>query len=305
MANAKLDRAIDMARRASGLKTEAAIIANDGLSHYGSKPGLLRVQKKHGSGYLPAFEVPNRTGFNLGPGKSVRLGMSRGVLAIVDVDDDAMRAAGDDPARSRLPDSNADKTDLSKAGILKVTPTSPPTKTLVVWPVYREIATGLELTEGGAIVTFDLTDEIAALSSGEKQLIGFFLKPDGTVEQVDSSAINTADPIDSLLGEVYGLRTPGAWMGSFWAISAGMADINSSAEILDARQWLNGPPISYSETNVSNPPSDAELDSAFGTPDVVGAGFSALVNDAGGDTNIYLVYSTGSVWITFLGTVAT
>jgi len=49
-------------------------------------------------------------------------------------------------------------------------------------------------------------------------------------------------------------------------------------------------------TDVSNPPTDAELDAAFGTPAAVGAGFTVLIDDAGGDANDYLVVSNGTSW---------
>ncbi len=48
--------------------------------------------------------------------------------------------------------------------------------------------------------------------------------------------------------------------------------------------------------NVSNPPTDAELDSAIGTPSTVGAGYLALLDDNGAGTNVYLVASDGTNW---------
>lgn len=48
--------------------------------------------------------------------------------------------------------------------------------------------------------------------------------------------------------------------------------------------------------NVSNPPTDAELDAIFGEPAEVGAGFMAVIDDNGADTNVYIVYSTGVSW---------
>jgi hypothetical protein len=48
--------------------------------------------------------------------------------------------------------------------------------------------------------------------------------------------------------------------------------------------------------NVTNPPTDAELDSAFGTPAEVGAGFVALLDDNGAGSDVYLVASDGGAW---------
>lgn len=54
--------------------------------------------------------------------------------------------------------------------------------------------------------------------------------------------------------------------------------------------------LDVSTANVSNPPTDAELDSALGTPASVGAGYQCLLDDNGADTNVYLVVSNGTSW---------
>ena len=54
--------------------------------------------------------------------------------------------------------------------------------------------------------------------------------------------------------------------------------------------------IKVSTANVSNPPTDAELDSEFGTPATVSAGYLALLDDNGGGANVYLVISDGTNW---------
>lgn len=48
--------------------------------------------------------------------------------------------------------------------------------------------------------------------------------------------------------------------------------------------------------NTANPPTDAELDTAFGTPATVGIGFLAILDDAGAHANVYLVASDGTAW---------
>jgi hypothetical protein len=52
----------------------------------------------------------------------------------------------------------------------------------------------------------------------------------------------------------------------------------------------------YSPVNVSNPPTDAELDTAYGTPATVGAGFMRLLDDNGAGANVYLIGSDGANW---------
>jgi hypothetical protein len=54
--------------------------------------------------------------------------------------------------------------------------------------------------------------------------------------------------------------------------------------------------LPVSTSNVSSPPTDAELDTAFGTPATVGAGFLGLVDDAGAGSAVYLVGSDGTNW---------
>lgn len=57
-------------------------------------------------------------------------------------------------------------------------------------------------------------------------------------------------------------------------------------------------------TNISNPPTEAELIAIFGTAESVGSGFMRMINDAAGDSKVYIVASTGVKWISWLGTVA-
>ncbi len=59
-----------------------------------------------------------------------------------------------------------------------------------------------------------------------------------------------------------------------------------------------------STPNVSNPPTDAELDAAFGTAAEVGAGFIRLIDDNAAGADFYLVASDGSNWWIFTGTQA-
>lgn len=51
-----------------------------------------------------------------------------------------------------------------------------------------------------------------------------------------------------------------------------------------------------SHGNVSNPPTDAELDTLFGTPRQAGSGFEIILDDNGDGANVYKVWSDGSNW---------
>lgn len=63
-----------------------------------------------------------------------------------------------------------------------------------------------------------------------------------------------------------------------------------------SRTLLHGRGHNYSDDNVTNPPTDAELDTAFGEPADVGAGFVGVLDDAGAGANVWLVASDGANW---------
>lgn len=62
------------------------------------------------------------------------------------------------------------------------------------------------------------------------------------------------------------------------------------------RTLLHGRGQPYSAANVTNPPTDAELDTAFGAPADVGAGFVGVLNDNGAGANVWLAASDGTNW---------
>lgn len=51
-----------------------------------------------------------------------------------------------------------------------------------------------------------------------------------------------------------------------------------------------------SVANVSNPPTDAELDALFGTPATLPTNFGAIIDDNGAGANLWLVYAVGTRW---------
>ena len=55
-------------------------------------------------------------------------------------------------------------------------------------------------------------------------------------------------------------------------------------------------PVRVSTADVASPPTDAELDAAFGTPAAVGSGFMAFVDDNNANTAFWLVGSNGTSW---------
>jgi len=69
-------------------------------------------------------------------------------------------------------------------------------------------------------------------------------------------------------------------------------------------QFVGGLRTKYSEANVSDPPTDAELDSAFGTPATVGSGFVGVLDDNSDDTDVWLCYTSDTSWFYLQGTKA-
>jgi hypothetical protein len=59
-----------------------------------------------------------------------------------------------------------------------------------------------------------------------------------------------------------------------------------------------------STANTDAPPTDAQLDSAFGTPATVGSGFVGVLDDNGAHSVEYLVWSDGTKWFYVAGTEA-
>ena len=72
-------------------------------------------------------------------------------------------------------------------------------------------------------------------------------------------------------------------------------------EAITATGGLNLP---QSVADVSDPPTDAELDVAFGTPATLGRGFMATIDDNDGDLKNWLVWTSDASWYYAAGTKA-
>lgn len=106
---------------------------------------------------------------------------------------------------------------------------------------------------------FDIAGDVA-LDAGELDYT-----PTTDADWVDPNPASVQEALDDLAAEVTGL-------------------IGSISTVV------------FSDDDVSNPPTDAELDTAFGTPATVGAGFVGLIDDAGADANVYIALSNGISW---------
>lgn len=81
--------------------------------------------------------------------------------------------------------------------------------------------------------------------------------------------------------------------------ASGLLVYNTDAErfnYYDGANWQVVGSGNYSTDNVSNPPTDAEIDTAFGTPASVGTPFVGIIDDGGADTIMWLVASNGTSW---------
>lgn len=147
-----------------------------------------------------------------------------------------------------------------------------------------------------------------ATSAGQHKLICVAFKTDGTLELGTSTAQATSVDLD-LTDEQEALDdlSVGSVPSAFWVATENTGTVVRPGQYpngdlwRDARQVVNAQDsgtkyIQYDESNTSNPPTDAELDSAFGTPATVGEGFVVLLDDNGGDSNVYLVASNGTSW---------
>lgn len=82
--------------------------------------------------------------------------------------------------------------------------------------------------------------------------------------------------------------------------------IDSSQVEVTPKMFVSGGVRTKNSTaNVTNPPTDAELDSAFGTGASAGTGFIGTLNDNGSGTAAFLVFSDGTNWWYLAGTKAT
>ena len=54
--------------------------------------------------------------------------------------------------------------------------------------------------------------------------------------------------------------------------------------------------INTSDNDVSNPPTDAEIDLAFNAPVIAGDGFIGVIDDDGAGANVWLCVSDGANW---------
>lgn len=162
---------------------------------------------------------------------------------------------------------------------------------------------------GGAI---DVSAQIAALTSGQHQMGLVCLSGlTGALVVVTNTAVTGSSKNEFDASTLSAMLIPANYLplGAVY-LFYGQNEVREDTtrndfyrEIETRVGKVEGLPIST--INVSNPPTDAELDAAFGTPAQVGAGFVSLVDDNGAGTAGYVVWSDGANWWYTGGTKAT
>lgn len=162
---------------------------------------------------------------------------------------------------------------------------------------------------GGSI---DVSTQIAALTSGQHQMGMICLNGmTGALAVVTNTAVTGSSKNEFDASTLGGILIPANYLplGAVY-LFYGQAEVREDTtrndlyrEIETRVGKIEGLPLSTA--NVSNPPTDAELDAAFGTPAQVGAGFVSLVDDNGAGTAGYVVWSDGANWWYVGGTKAT
>ncbi len=136
------------------------------------------------------------------------------------------------------------------------------------------------------------------IETGDSYVIGVFQKD--RVAAIGMAAIDAVATIVGVGTKAFQMFNPAS--GVVFSIASDDTDTLITPEsgtelalagIVKATDGVRG---KHSTANVTNPPTDAELDSAFGTPATVGAGFTATLDDAGGGTAMYVVASDGTNW---------
>lgn len=72
-----------------------------------------------------------------------------------------------------------------------------------------------------------------------------------------------------------------------------LAALEHAVELLETQEKVRHP---SSIANVSNPPTDAELDAEFGTPAVLGDGFVVFIDDNDAGALYWLVATVNGAW---------
>ena len=77
-------------------------------------------------------------------------------------------------------------------------------------------------------------------------------------------------------------------------VNVGYVAYYNDQGVIDASN--GGVRVRVATDNVSSPPTDAQLDTAFGSPATLGEGFVGLVDDNGAGTTVWAVFVVNGAW---------
>ena len=118
----------------------------------------------------------------------------------------------------------------------------------------------------------------------------------GTTIAMSGTDADGAGAIGVAIGAYADLTNASALIASFRDNMGTAGGTQKAAIDLDGKGiFTNGSiQVKRAVTNTANPPTDAELDTAFGDPTVVGSGFIGILDDADGGVNTYICWTTGT-----------
>lgn len=102
--------------------------------------------------------------------------------------------------------------------------------------------------------------------------------------------------------EVLAINSDGVSVTGTAAVS-GNTTVGGTLAVTGLISGTAGIKTKVATTNTANPPTQAELVTAFGAAATTGGGFVGVLNDNGGGTATYLIYSDGTNYFYVLGTV--
>jgi len=131
------------------------------------------------------------------------------------------------------------------------------------------------------IVTITPSDDDETITFASPQTYQYF-RFYALTGGIYSWQIYTIELLEDVVVEIFVDRIPIGAEGQHLVVNSGLP------------AWASALPVFTDD--ISNPPTDAELDTAMGAPATLGAGFAALLDDGGNGTDVYLVCSDGTNW---------
>ena len=147
-----------------------------------------------------------------------------------------------------------------------------------------------------ATQTVNLTAHVPS-TAGKAALVLITVASDGSIATTKGSEVDLADlTITDCPGAPAGTLKRSAAVRVYAGQTKIIENSTDGSDIVDLRFADPDNILPVYTNDVSDPPTDAELDSAIGAPAGMGAGFAALLDDAGAGTKVYLITSDGANW---------